>query len=166
MNDVAQGALIGGGLTFLTALAGQAFNFWNAREERNDRYRGMLYEKELSVYQTAFMWMARLWDPIERARELCKPDGALPDGFLIYLTTTYQEAREWWDSNCLYLDDLARERTLDVIELVGAYVRSDRMPPSQDDQYQMRKGAMRAIEEGMGKSHLPKAEVGRSRAVA
>jgi hypothetical protein len=157
MSDQSIIALTAIVITGVVTLGTSLLTFLSRKAEREERYRLQFYEKTLATYQDAFNWMMRLVDPIERARELSGPDGHLPDGFLNALERVYSDAREWWDAHCLYLDEEPRASAFDFIEVAGAYVRGD-LTPSQDEIYSMRGTALRAIQEGIGKKHLPKFE--------
>ncbi len=145
-------------VTGVVSLGGLFFNLWNSHQERRERYRIAMYEKRLSVHQDAFKWMIRLFEPVQRARQLSSGNRDLPDGVEHNLMKVYDEARDWWDSNCLYLDDKARAYSLDFIEGAGTYLRQDQAYPSQSETSELHTRALRAIEEGMGKMHLLKSQ--------
>lgn len=69
MGDVAQVALIAGGIGRLSLLATLGFNLWSSSRERQERlaereqdyrewYRRTLFEKRLAAVQEAYEWLS------------------------------------------------------------------------------------------------------------
>ena len=166
MNEIAQGALIGGGLALLGTIITLGFNRWSADQEMKarereqerqleERYRIGLYDKCLAVHQQAYAWMIALIEPLQRALELTTGDRDLPDNFPLY--GQYAEARQWWFSNCLYLDEKSRACTIDLIENIGAFLRLEERP-SFDKVYAIYLEALGAIPAGLGMKHVEATE--------
>lgn len=169
MSDVVLVALITGGV----GLAGLAFNFLNIRgeramrlterqeereeqqTEREERYKFSLYDRRLAVHQEAYEWMIALIEPFQRALEITTNDRDLPDNFP--LSGQYAEARQWWFSNCLYLDEKSRACTIDLIENIGAFLRLEERP-SFDKVYAIYLEAIRSIPAGLGMKHVEATE--------
>ena len=87
------GVVVGSGLVLL-------YNLYRDRREREEKYRVMLYEKRLEAHQKAFCYIQKLNVALNTAQN---------DEDLWEVT---REAREWWDSNCLYLDEYSRKDLL------------------------------------------------------
>jgi hypothetical protein len=111
MSDVAQVALITGGIGFLSLMATLGFNLWSSSRERRHRlaereqdygewYRRTLFEKRLVAVQEAYKWLMRFNVAMNNA-DPDQPDcDANAD-----LRRICDEARKWYDENVLYIYD-------------------------------------------------------------
>jgi hypothetical protein len=94
MNPFVQGAIATGGFTVFIMIASWVRDAWNKREERKEWYRRTLLEKRLTAVQEGYAWLMRL----NRAHDLA--GNAKAD-----VSAVAREARKWYDSNCLFLED-------------------------------------------------------------
>jgi len=79
--------------TILGALITTGYQwFWSARE-RQDKFRLVALEKRLEVHQEGYSIWRKLIFSLNKTEELSK------------IVTTGQE---WWENNCLYLDEKSR----------------------------------------------------------
>jgi hypothetical protein len=79
--------------TILGALITTGYQwFWSARE-RQDKFRLAALEKRLEVHQEAFSLWRKLLFSLSKPAELSQ---------------IVMEGQEWWDNNCLYLDEKSR----------------------------------------------------------
>ena len=62
------------------------------------------------------------------------------------------DARRWWNANCLYLDDDSRERTTNFIQL--AHEMSHGIVPDLGDLLLEFHRTLQAVQEGIGAKHL------------
>jgi len=110
MSDVAQVALITGGIGFLSLLATLGFNLWSSLRERQQRlaerqqdyhewYRRTLFEKRLKTAQEAYSWWRRLNEAVARASGNEDPNTGENEAVRELAT----QAREWYDNNSLCL---------------------------------------------------------------
>ena len=110
MSDQSIIALAAVGVSGIIGLAGLGFSIWNIRRERHLRfeerrfdhkewYRQTLFNKRLQAAQDAYSWWRRLHEAVTRAfnsdpqSEECQS-----------VREIAAQAREWYDSNSLYLE--------------------------------------------------------------
>lgn len=154
MSESSIVAIVAIGASGVVSLATVGLHLWNANLERTDKYRLVLYEKRLDVHQQAYRWLMALIQPLQRAADLTTGDRALPDNFVLF--KLYQDAREWWDGNCLYLDEVSRVRVIDFIELASEYLEAP-PPPERERLFPTYRIAITAVQEGLGMKHLEQA---------
>lgn len=120
------------------------------RRESKEKYRAMLYGKCLEAHQKAFYYIQKLNEVLNVAQS---------DEDIWKVT---REAREWWDSNCLYLDEQSRREMIPAINYAAVYTQSRRnrngytLPPVWEQLEKTKK----AIVSGIGMKHIeePKKE--------
>jgi len=122
------------------------FRDWRAGKEK---YRVMTYEKRLEVYQKAFYHVEQLLDEFVP----CVSGGGYPnEEALVFI---YREAKSFYDSNCLYLDERSRSEMLEGLQetrICLDELDTDLMESTCD---QLCK-AQEAIEAGIGMKHIEK----------
>ncbi|MBM3156819.1 MAG: hypothetical protein FJ004_05990 [Chloroflexi bacterium] len=114
------------------------------RGEKQEKYRVMLYEKRLEIHQQAFTWLRKL-AAVTMASDTEKRE-------------VISKVDEWWNSNCLYLDDESREAMLDAISGVEGLI--DLSPPQAEVKRTARlalEKALSSVMHGIGMKHLDKA---------
>jgi len=148
MSEAAIGALVGGGFALLATVANLFYNYVSRRAEHKEQYRFSLYPKRLEVHQHAFRFLEDLFVPMAAAQ---KSPGADP-GLLAELKVMSDDARRWWNANCLYLDDDSRERTTNFIQL--AHEMSHGIVPDLGDLLLEFHRTLQAVQEGIGAKHL------------
>jgi hypothetical protein len=134
------------------------FRHW--REER-ERYQVMTFEKRLETHQAALNWCYQL------NRVLNSRDPGDIHGIA-------DQAREWWNKNCLLLDEKSRESMVLTINFSHSYANKFEHPDKGEPEAQ--KGSqvwhylndsLRAIHEGIGVKYLPeKTEMSKSNVTA
>jgi hypothetical protein len=147
MTDVEVG-VITAGAALGGVLVTQMFNLFLEQRRENAAYRVGLYAKRLEIHQEAFRWLMDLIEPAAIAQK--SPGGS--SDHLAGVAKMYVEARKWWDSNCLYLDENSRESVIDFIELVHDLAEGS-VPPLRELTGKYR-SALRAVQEGIGMKHL------------
>jgi hypothetical protein len=109
MSEVAQVALITGGIGLLTVLITQFFNVKSRRDDREEReaerreerrrwYRRTLFDKRFVAAQEAYAWIMKLNRYASQAARGAKEDSDA-------LRAACVEAREWYDNNAAFLYD-------------------------------------------------------------
>jgi hypothetical protein len=165
---IALAAVVSSGLIGVASLG---FSFWNSSRERDhrlralrleqeERYRVGLYEKRLQVHQQAYKW---LMDLIEPLREAMADHPHKDEGTYTHsdLASKSFKAREWWDGNCLYLDDGSRLRVVDFIEEARSAAECESLR-NEAETMKLYRDALRAVEVGIGMKHLDVKEPKRS----
>jgi hypothetical protein len=136
------GVVVGSGLT-------AGFNYYRDRREREEKYRVMLYEKRLEAHQRAFYYIQKLNEVLNTAQN---------DEDIWKVT---REAREWWDSNCLYLDEESRKEMIPAINYAAIYRQW--MPEWETPLrvWQQLEKTKKAVVSGIGMKHIeePKEEL-------
>lgn len=89
----------------LLGIAATSFFKWIDRKER---FKVMTFEKRLAVHQRAHYWNQRIY------HELSLRDANM-------LRETVSEAQEWWNDNCLLLDDKSRKSMISVFNSTNRY---------------------------------------------
>ena len=156
MSDVVLVGLITGAV----GIAGLLLNVWTQHQERShalerlklehqERYRSDLYAKRLEVHQRAYLWLMQLIEPVRWVQD---PKLTSTD-MKTQLKHSANRARDWWDTNCLYLDDESRSATADFISLAQALGRDDPLVEEGKpiDAYLR---ALKSVQEGIGMKHL------------
>ena len=131
MSDVALVALITGSITGVVGLAGLGLNFWNSWRERDQRlaerredyrdwYRRTLFEKRVTAAQEGYRWLMRLNGAMNIASPTdpaCQANQELRQLCL--------DAREWYDSNALFLYDALPKRSsfIGLTNAAGVYAQ-------------------------------------------
>ena len=118
MSEVAQVALITGGIPLQMLLANLKFNLRSESSRRDERkserdddyrvwYRHTLFEKRLQTIQEAYAWMPRFNTAIAIVRDpkVDEPETArmAPDNE--HLIVLANGARRWYNENALYFKD-------------------------------------------------------------
>jgi len=122
----------------------QEFRQWR---ESKERYQVMTFERRLVVHQKAFY--------------LChKLDRVLPSGDVPRIRLVAEETRQWWDSNCLLVDEDSREAMMRLI-----YAADDYAIETEEFGVRFEHGvfrlvgiALEAIVKGIGVKHLPETQ--------
>ena len=139
-----QVALIGL-IGILLGIAATSFFKWIDRKER---FKVMTFEKRLDVHQCAFYWNQIIY------QVLISKDADI-------LKEIVSEAQEWWNTNCLLLDENSRNSMISVFNSTNRYARgiehpdlatgSERVWDDLDKNY-------KDIIEGIGVEHLNRIE--------
>ncbi len=107
----------------------------------------MTFPRRLKAHQEALSFCYKLNLVLNRK----KPDD---------ICKVATEAREWWDSNCLFLDKKSRRKMIPLFN--HAFQHANEL--EKRDQYEAKIGhhvwqylneSMKAINEGVGEEHLP-----------
>jgi len=136
------GVIIGALITFL-------IHWW----ERKERYQVITFDKRLEVHQQAFYWCSKSYLGFKRVtrRELKSPSNLL---------TTAKEAMEWWQNNCLYLDEDSRismlQAILAILQRTDKIISKGEQVTSEDDEVRTQiMKALNCIITGIGAKYLP-----------
>ncbi len=143
MNPAIQGALIGAGFGFLGVVANQVYNYLSRRQEQQESYRLKLYDKRLEVHQQAYKWVMTLHEQLASERDPREE-----------LFRSHDGAREWYEGNCLYLDETSRVSVVNFIDIAKAYAKDT---PTDDSKQQLELlyiQALRDVQHGIGMKHL------------
>lgn len=109
--NMAEGILIAsiGFLGLILGIAIQEFRRWR---ERQELYHSMIFKERLQKHQEAF--------------EFChKLNVVLNFGESKKINKIAKEFRDWWNANCLYLDDESRKNIIPLINHSYAYAKKD-----------------------------------------
>ena len=136
-------------LGVILGVATSAFWQWTEREER---YRVMMFEKRLAVHQEAFT----LTSQIRTKLLLAVSEKNMPSQDEVY--SDFEEMREWWKANCLYLDSTSRKAFLDLFVSVRIYAVSYN-PEDAKKCLELTKTTVQKIIQGIGEQYLPEIEL-------
>jgi hypothetical protein len=111
VSEAAQGALIGGGIGFLSLLITLWFNARARKDDQQQRaierredysewYRRTLFERRLQAVQQAYAWWRRLNEAVGRASGNPDPNSAER----AMVRELGEQARQWYDNNSLCLE--------------------------------------------------------------
>jgi len=123
------GVFIGVGIT--------EFRLWRESEER---YRIITFEKRLVIHQEALSNCYRVYHHIFSRKTQEKKNTAI------------NEMENWWENNCLLLDEKSRRKTLDFIGDARDY--ANKITESQSEFMRTNREALNAISQGIGIKHL------------
>ena len=131
-------------LTGLFTLLGMAlyagiseFRNW---QERKGRFRVMTFEKRLEAHQKAYYW----WSNLNRVLNV---------GDAEEIHRIANEAREWYDGSCLFLDTNSRREMVRFINLSHMYANGNKMAQEHIWDYVVK--TSKAIVLGIGFEYLP-----------
>ena len=138
------GVVVGSGLVL-------GYNYYRDRREREEKYRVILYPKRLEVHQKALMWNYKLYSVL---------NVSIPTQDYEAVREVTVKAREWWESECLYLDEVSRQEMMVAINYVSVYIRWDREHGKPPPVWEQLDKAKKAIVSGIGMKHVeePKKE--------
>lgn len=114
----------------------QEFRHWR---ESKERFRVMTFEKRLEAHQRAYYWCHKL-------NEVLNPSNSEE------IHKVASEAREWWDSNCLFLDANSRHKMVELINLAHFYADGNKLG---EDVWSALMKAWKTIVAGIGVEYLP-----------
>ncbi|MBA7472089.1 hypothetical protein ES707_07409 [subsurface metagenome] len=121
--------------------------FWNWRE-RKERFKVMTFEKRLEAHQLAFYWNQTIYHSLSSrdAEQISK---------------CIREAQEWWNGNCLLLDEKSQKSFLSVFNSGNRYSRNIRRPGSEPEAERIwddLNNNLADIIQGIGAEHLQRVE--------
>lgn len=146
------GGLLTGGATILATELRARREKEERQRDREEAYRRLvsekLLEKQLWAYQKGFSYCRRLRDMIVTYEGM---DTLFPVKDSNEIFGLALEARDWYNSNCLYLDEVSRKEMLSAVNGVQAYILQ-----ACDVIKAMEKlsTASEAIESGIGMKHI------------
>ena len=152
MSDTLLGALIGALAALGGGIATQIAGFVLEKRRELATYRTSLYEKRLIIHQEAYRWLMDLIEPLREAMKQ-HPHESLARTHTPISQMKSSRAREWWDANCLYLDDASRAQLVYFIEAARAEAACEPLPSGLDP-VRVYRDAPRAVQEGIGMKHL------------
>jgi len=126
--------------------------------ERKDRYQVITFEKRLEIHQQAFAWCMKISNLLGKSYgDVSSEVATILAGELNKL---YNEANDWWGSNCLYLDDDSRLSMFTAIglpldraeQLIGDKQATNEFRQQARDTL---KQTIRHITKGIGSEYLP-----------
>jgi len=127
-------------------LLGVSIGEFRQWRERRERYQLMTFEKRLEAHQRAFYWCHKLNVVLNRKdpKEIHK---------------IADEAREWWDDNCLFLDQNSRQKMIPLFNFANQYANEIEDPNRFDTHvghhvWSYLNESLKAITEGIGAEHL------------
>jgi hypothetical protein len=94
------GAAIAGVLSLVSTLVNRRFAAEDREVEHREWYRRTLFEKRLGAVQEGYAWLMRL------NRATSQPEARTqgsPQNHIV--ADLSQQAREWYDTNCVFLED-------------------------------------------------------------
>jgi hypothetical protein len=124
----------------LGVVLGLGYNEYRNRKEQKDRYRVITFEKRLEAHQKAYYWYHQLNRVLN-----------IGDSEAIHETTN--KAREWWDSNCLFVDANSRREMVRLMNLSHMYANDNKMAQEKIWDYVI--STSKAIVLGIGFEYLP-----------
>ena len=102
LGGVVLGAAIGGGFGMASLLVNRRFAVKDRDADHREWYRRSLFEKRLDAAQEGYHWLMRL------NRATSQPEARTPGSEQNRAVAALsQEAREWYDANCVFLEDSA-----------------------------------------------------------
>ena len=145
---------LSGLFALLGVLLGLGVSEYRRRQERADRYRDMTFEKRLQTHQEAYRLTMTAGDIMNQ------PNVQEFAGELLKLT---DEAREWLNNNCLYIDRRSYLAFTSAFLSVSTYGRDlveQRQTVNQALEYARSETekCLKCIAEGIGAEYLPKTD--------
>lgn len=115
--------------------------------ETKEKYQAMTFQKRLEAHQQAFSWCHELNVVLNQrdAEEIHR---------------VANEARAWWNANCLFLDTDSRRKMIPLLNVSHSYddgIESERPSNMQlgESAWRCLNDALKAITEGIGDKYLP-----------
>ena len=125
------GVVVGSGLLLL-------YNYYRDHREREEKYRVMLYDKRLEAHQGAYYHVEQL---------------LFSFGYRLYgppltkdMRTLCREAEEFYDSNCLYLDEQSRGEIVMALLLIKEICYSQTDEKQKQEAFNQLVKAQKAVE--------------------
>lgn len=119
--------------------------FWN-RKEREDRYKVITFEKRLEAHQSAFYWNQTIYH-------------SLGSGDAKQIKKHVRDAQEWWNANCLLLDEKSRKSFISILNSGNRYARNIERPGSEPESERIWNDLDKNLSDiinGIGAEHLPR----------
>jgi hypothetical protein len=149
MSGFVQGALVAGGLTLAGVLLTQVTNLLLEKRREEASYRVNLYDRRLAVHQQAFGWLMKLVEPLKKTW-----DKASESEGRRQLATLCDDADEWWNANCLYLDPWSRDKMLTFIFEARLWANDPSHKPAEGSVAKLYRDAWFAVQKGIGMKHI------------
>jgi hypothetical protein len=132
----------------------EAIRWFRDWRQGKEKYRVMLYEKRLEAHQGAFYHVEQLLNPL---RDYFTGFGL--STLSTEMQQVYREAKKFYDSNCLYLDEQSRNEMELAIYRIRLFLEEPDNGLMENAFDQLRK-AKKAIVSGIGMKHIeePKKE--------
>lgn len=126
--------------------------------ERKGKYQVITFEKRLELHQQAFAWCMKISNLLGQSYGDVSSEVATIQA--MELNKLYNEANDWWGSNCLYLDDDSRLSMFTAIglpldraeQLIGDKQATNEFRQEARDTL---KKTIRYITKGIGSEYLP-----------
>jgi L-2-hydroxyglutarate oxidase LhgO len=134
MNEIIT-ALIG----FFGVIIGVAIQEFRRWRERREFYHSMIFKERLEKHQRAFDWCHKL-------------NVALNSHDATKINKIAKEFREWWNSNCFYLDEKSRKLIIPLINYAYAYARNEN---GRNKVWDYLNDTLNSLSEGIGVKYLP-----------
>ncbi len=126
--------------TLLGMVLGIVYGEYRLRREQKERFRVMTFEKRLEAHQKAYYW----WNNLNRVLNV---------GDTEEIHRIANEAREWYDSSCLFLDTNSRREMVGLTNLSHMYANGNKMAQEHIWDYVIK--TSKAIVLGIGFEYLP-----------
>ncbi len=119
--------------------------FWNWKE-RKERFKVIAFEKRLEAHQLAFYWNQTIYH-------------SLGSGDAERIRKSISEAQEWWNGNCLLLDERSQKSFISIFNSGNRYARNIQRPELEAERIwdDLNKNLADIIQ-GIGAEHLPRVE--------
>lgn len=108
--------------------------------ERREQYRVTTFEKRLVIHQEALSNCYRVYHHVFSGKTQEEKNTAI------------NEMENWWENNCLLLDEKSRRKTLEFIGDARDYVNN--LTDSQSEFMRTNREVLNAISQGIGIKHL------------
>lgn len=126
--------------TLLGVMLGLGYSEYKNRQERRERFRVMTFEKRLQAHQQAYYWCQKLNEVLNIG------------GNKETIHTTANQAREWWNSNCLLLDAVSRSEMVGLMNFAHLYANDNEMGRNV---WSSLVTTLKAVVSGIGFEYLP-----------
>lgn len=123
--------------------------FWNLIE-RKERFKVITFEKRLEAHQLAFYWNQTIYH-------------SLGSGDADRIREKIHETQEWWNGNCLLLDEKSQKSFISVFNSGNRYARNIQRPGSELEAERIWDDLntnLADIIKGIGAEHLPRIDDG------
>ena len=127
-------------------LIGLGFSEYRSWRERKERFQVITFDKRLQAHQEALSWFYRLHKSLNFY-------DAFVDKKTDDINKALDEVREWWQTNCLLLDESSRQKMVDSMMAISDHVGFNKSYNAAV--YASLREMRAAIIQGIGIKHLP-----------
>jgi hypothetical protein len=130
-------------------ILGAGISEYRRWREGKEQYRVLTFERRLKTHQEALVQVSRLYNSFSSYIDFT----IRASDKLEMLETSIDKAEEWWSDNCLYLDEVTREKFSDLLIALRDFLITKDVG---DLPYGLFDETRDAITNGIGVEHLPR----------